>query len=59
MKTRQTYRGRSIMQMTPEELRAALQETVRSMEAEDRRGLTIEDVGTGGIDRAFERATRP
>jgi len=53
------YRGRSIMTMTKTELRRALAETVRQMEQDARSGITVDQLGTGAIDRAFERATRP
>lgn len=59
MITDKTYRDRSLMQMTPAELRQALQDTVKQIEAEPRRGITVEETGTRALDRAFDETVWP
>lgn len=45
--------------MTPEQLRKAMAETVEMIEGKPKRGISIEQVGTSGMDRAFERSRQP
>jgi hypothetical protein len=53
------FAGLSIVTMTGSELRRAFALAGLRLNEEERRGITVEQIGPGKIDEAFRKATQP